>query len=164
MKFESRQQYVHATDAAWTKLWTVVDELSERQLTRRKRLTDNGPARSPTDALAHLYAWHRLLLGWCRSESPDLPAPGFSWRDTRALNEVLHRRHARDEYRSVRRRLRLSHTRIAKLVSELTDRELLESGAFSWTGRLPLISYIAPNTVSHYKWATRRIRALVRTG
>jgi len=38
----------------------------------------------------------------------------------------------------------------------------LESGHFSWTGKLPLMSYVAPNTVSHYRWAGKKLLAITK--
>jgi hypothetical protein len=164
MKFATKQDYLDATEVAWKNLWELVDSLTEPQLTKRVK-TKIGPARSVKDALAHLYAWHVLLLRWHRdgeNGTPDLPAKGYKWSQTRDLNLVLHDEHADVSLTSIRRKLKLSHGRVQKLVATLSEAELLKPGHFHWTGKNALISYIAPNTVSHYRWALRKIKAIAR--
>jgi hypothetical protein len=52
---------------------------------------------------------------------------------------------------------------VLELVRGLREKELLETGHFAWTRKLPLASFIAPNTCSHYavarKILTRWLRA-----
>lgn len=156
MKFAMKHDYLDATDVAWRKLWELVDDLSPSQMTKRISIK-NGPARSAKDALAH----HLMLLDWYReglSGEPHLPAQGYNWSQTRDLNASLHDEYADVQLASIRRRLKLSHGRVVKLVETLAETELLSAGHFAWTGKLPLMSYIAPNTVSHYRWATRKIK------
>ncbi len=163
MKFATKQAYVDATEAAWHDLWQLVDSLTESQLNKRIRIKD-GPARSGKDALAHLYAWHVLLLNWYRdgeNGTPHLPAKGYKWSQTRDLNQVLHDEHVDTELASIRRKLKLSHGRVCKLVDSISEIQLLKPGQFEWTGKNALMSYIAPNTVSHYRWATKKIRRLI---
>ncbi len=164
MKFATRQKYIDATEISWSSLWQLVDNLTESQLTRRVKIK-NGPARSVKDTLAHLYSWHVLMLDWYRTGkggTPDLPANGYKWSQTRDLNQVLQDNHADVSLSLIRRKLKLSHSRVSKLVSSLSDDQLLKPGHFTWTGKNPLISYIAPNTVSHYRWAAKKIKLLTR--
>ena len=165
MKFATKQDYLDATEKAWDDLWQLVDSLTESQLTKRVSIK-NGPARSVKDALAHVYAWHVLLLQWYREgtdRTPDLPMKGYKWSQTRDLNAVLHDDYADMDFASIKRRLKLSHGRVAKLVGTLSEKQLLSSGQFEWTGKLALMSYVAPNTVSHYRWATKKVRALLKS-
>lgn len=166
MKFRSKAEYQDAVAIAWNELWELVDAQAEADLIRRVCLEPSIPERSPKDALAHVHAWHKLLLLWCKTgvggDRPDLPAPGYKWNQTRALNAALHEQYESIGLASVRRRLKLSHRRVENLVRELTEQQLLEPGHIVWTGKLPLVSYIAPNTVSHYRWATKKIRKLLK--
>ena len=61
MKFATKQDYLEATNNVWDDLWQLVDSLTETQLTKRVSIK-HGPARSVKDVLAHVYAWHVLLL------------------------------------------------------------------------------------------------------
>ncbi|MDH4044226.1 MAG: ClbS/DfsB family four-helix bundle protein [Gemmatimonadota bacterium] len=36
--------------------------------------------------------------------------------------------------------------------------KLLEPGHYPWTGRYPLTTYLAPNTSSHYRTATKILK------
>ena len=48
---------------------------------------------SVKDILAHLDAWHEMFLLWesagVAGESIEMPAPGFTWKDTPGLNEQI---------------------------------------------------------------------------
>ncbi|MFK7820522.1 MAG: ClbS/DfsB family four-helix bundle protein [Planctomycetaceae bacterium] len=164
MKFATKQEYIDATETEWANLWVHVETLNESQLTKRVKIK-NGPSRSVKDALAHVYSWHVLLVKWVRDGekgTPDLPAKDFKWSQTRDLNQRLHDEHADADFASVRRKLKLSHGRVSRFVASLTENELLQPGHLNWTGRNAIISYIAPNTVSHYRWAVKKIKAITK--
>ena len=150
MKYSSKSEFVERTAAEWERLWGQFGLLESPQAAHQ--------------VLAHLYAWHGLLLGWrdqaAKGAQPALPAAGFRWRDTRALNASLDRGHAYIPLKSIVIRLKRSHGRVMKWVDELTERQLLEPGWEGWTGKLPLVSYIGPNTFSHYRWANKKLNRL----
>ena len=153
MRFSSKSQFVSETEKQWQLLWELVNGCG----------TSKKSQRQLKQILAHLHAWHRLLLTWIssgRDETPDLPAPGFNWRQTHELNRKLDAEFDPVEMASVRRRLKLSHGRVMKMVARLSDGQFLESGHFCWTGKNAIASYIAPNTVSHYRWAIKKIKKL----
>ena len=58
-----------------------------------EQMTDPGIVGewSVKDVLAHLIEWEQMVLGWhaagLRGETPELPAPGFKWNQTPALNQ-----------------------------------------------------------------------------
>ncbi len=163
MKFASEIEFTSATVAAWDTMWDVVSSYPIAQLEIRVATRPGGEPRSVKDTLAHVYAWHLLLLGWLGvgpDGSPNLPALGFKWSETRLLNAALHDEYAEIPFGSVRRRLKLSHNRVMKTVAGFSERELLAPGYFCWTGKLPLMSYVAPNTVSHYRWAGKKLLAI----
>lgn len=158
MKYKSKTEFVTNVSTEWRKLWELVDDIPDDLLTRR--LGDEAP-RSITDHLGHLYCWHRLLLEWVKSGpegQPDLPCRGYRWNQTRALNQVFHDQLENDSCSSVRRRLKLSHGRVMKFVDQLSETQLLQPGHYVWTKKLPLISYVGPNTAGHYRWAQKKIR------
>lgn len=147
-------------DTAWVRVWGLYGELTVSQILRRK----NGVGPTPSsikDALAHVYAWHDLALGWLRTGrngAPDLPARGFKWNQVRELNAILHNRFREMELASVVRRIKLSHGRMMKTVTSLSERDLLEPGRYVWAGQLPLASYVGPNTIGHYRWLHKKIK------
>ena len=145
----------------WEKLWLIVDDLDDKQLRRVKKDREALIQWSPNDVLAHVYEWQCMTLSWCkggREGKPDLPAKGHTWKTTRQLNVEIYNKHKKSEPKSTIRKLKLAHGRLGKLVESLSEEEFLESGHFLWTRNLPLSSYVAPNTVSHYRWAQKKIK------
>ena len=154
MRFAKKSDFEQSNLEQWQQLWSWVEKC-ERQ---------NGRVSELKQILAHLHAWHRLLLNWCATGphgKPDLPAPGYNWRQTPELNVQLDREFESVALSSVRRRLKLSHGRIVKLVDELSEDQFNQPGHFEWTGNNAIASYIIPNTVSHYRWAIKKIKTLV---
>ena len=165
MKFESKSRFVDLAQDEWNRLWVAADEAAQRiQDEPAAQIADDGIEWTLPDILAHLFAWHSLLLGWHKQGlaglTPAMPAAGYNWRQTRELNLALYREHAGSTLAAVRRKLKRSHTRVMSLVDGLSEEELLETGHFAWTGDHSICSYIAPNTVSHYRWAVKKISRL----
>ena len=153
MRFAKKTDFEEANQKQWQLLWSWVEKCEGQNvhLPELKQI------------LAHLHAWHRLLLNWCSTGphgKPELPAPGYNWRQTRELNRQLDHEFESVALPSVRRRLKLSYGRVVKLVDGLSEEEFNQPGHFKWTGNNALASYIIPNTVSHYRWAIRKIKKL----
>lgn len=161
MRVHSKSQLADATTASWKQLWSMVDSLSINDIEIRKKVPTNSPPRSIKDHLAHLHAWHLLFLEWYsvgKSGTTELPAKGYRWNETRELNRKLFDQWKDISYPSIRRRLKLSHNRIIKVVNSTNENDLLSVGIFEWTGNLSLAKYVAANTASHYNWAIKRIK------
>ena len=121
---------------------------------------------SVTDLLAHLDAWHRMFLEWERvgrtGEIPEMPAPGYGWGDTPALNDEIWRRHRGEEHGDVRERLEASHAEVREVVASYGDEDLFAKRRYRWTGTTSVGSYAVSATTSHYDWARRLIRRHLR--
>ncbi len=117
---------------------------------------------SVKDILAHLDAWHEMFLLWEREgaggRKPDMPAPGFTWKDTPALNEVIWGRTRHDGYDEVRDRLRSSYGRVRAVVEHYDNEDLFTKRRYKWTGFTSVGSYAVSATSSHYDWARQLIR------
>lgn len=164
MKYSSKAALIADCQKEWQRLWEIVDGLDEAQIVERKATGRSAKAtRSVKDHLAHLYAWHRMFLKWTQNETPHLPAKGYKWSETRPLNQMLFEKFADEPYVSVRRKLKRSHGQIMKWISGLDENELMKSGHFAWTKKLPLASYVAPNTSGHYRWAIRTIKKSLKS-
>lgn len=52
---------------------------------------------SPKDVLAYLIEWEQMVLSWYRAglrgEVPELPALGYKWNQTPALNRAIYEKH-----------------------------------------------------------------------
>ncbi len=120
------------------------------------------PRGSVKDMLAHLDAWHRMFLQWERvgrtGEVAEMPAPGYSWRTTPALNMEIHAGHLDDPWEEVVERLRESHSKVRVVIESYSDDELFEKKRHRWTGSTSVGSYAVSATTSHYDWALKHLR------
>lgn len=165
MKYRSKDHFLQLTDEAWQELWAALEDLTDSQICRHRKIGEAQGTESIKDVLAHLYAWHRLTLGWYRTglkSTPELPAAGYNWRQTRELNRILAKQHQDVALDSIKRKLKLSHRQLVKLAESLPERQLMKAGTFAWTGKLPLSSYLGPNLASHYHWAVKKIGKLAK--
>lgn len=101
------------------------------------------------DLLAVRLWWVRSTGDWIeaglRGARPDLPARGYGWRDTPALNASVVRRASRRGLPSLRRDLRAAIARVRELVDGLADRQLLRTDSFEWAGSWPVARWVAVN-------------------
>ena len=122
---------------------------------------------SVKDLLAHLDAWHELVLAWERAgragEPVAIPAPGLTWAQLPALNDQIWQRTRNDAWDDVITRLHASHAAIRAVVSDYSEEDLFSKRRFAWTGSTSVGSYAVSATTSHYDWARTLIRRFART-
>jgi len=135
-----------------------------------RQMTQPGVTRggwSVKDILAHLAEWQQMNLDWHAAglcgKKPELPAPGFTWRELPRLNRMIYQKHRRRSLRAVLHDYHANHDRIVTLIKTLSDSDLTALGCYSWTGpRWTLSDFFRANTASHYLWARTRIRRWLR--
>lgn len=112
---------------------------------------------SVKDILNHLHVWHELFFTWYREgmagRKPAIPAPGFSFKDTPALNEKIYRDNKDLDYAEVVSRLGQSHRQAMDMLAGHTDDELFTKQRYAWTGSTSLGAYFIGSLSSHYEWA-----------
>ena len=122
---------------------------------------------SVKDIVAHLDAWHEMFLCWEAEGStgvkPDMPAPGYGWSDTPALNQAIFERGADDPWPAVIARVNQSHDQVTTVISSYTDDELFTKKRYPWTGSTSIGSYAVSATSSHYAWAAKLIRKFAKS-
>jgi hypothetical protein len=120
--------------------------------------------RNERDVLAHLHQWHLMMLQWHRvgmkGGKAEMPAPGFSWKDTPALNRQIWEDCQLEDLKSVQRQLRESYRKVYKLSESHSEEELFTKKRYPWTGSTSLGAYLISNTSSHYDWAFKLIRKM----
>lgn len=120
---------------------------------------------SVKDILAHLVDWEQRFINWYQAgkegETPETPAPGYTWRELPRLNQSGYEIHKDDSLEGVLQQSQTSYREIFNLVQGMAEEEIFEIGYYAWTGRSPLLHWIAANTSSHYAWARRNIRTTV---
>jgi hypothetical protein len=118
------------------------------------------------DLFAHVTEWEQLFLGWYRQglagKQPARPAVGYNWSQTPELNRAIWRKHKGRSWSQVHARFHRSYKAILALATSLTERQLLDPGHFRWTAKLPLASYLGPNSCSHYRTATKILKRWLR--
>jgi hypothetical protein len=121
---------------------------------------------SVKDVLAHLIEWEQMVLGWhaagLRGETPELPAPGFKWNQTPALNQHIYEKHRDRHLDDVLAQFQASHKEILGVIQNLSNDELFTAGRFAWTKKNTLGTYFVSATSSHYLWARKEIRKGLR--
>ena len=160
----SRAALLQQSQAQYEKLLAYLDALPPAQLTG-----DFPPGtlnRNVRDVLAHLYHWHELMRGWYAAgmagEKPAIPAPGYRWKDTPALNRHIWETYRDHPLSEVRQRFEASHAQVQALIEAHSDAELFEKRRYPWTGTTSLGAYFISATASHYDWALKLIRKATR--
>ena len=118
--------------------------------------------RNIRDVLAHLHHWHKLFLGWysigLKGQKPDVPAKGYSWKDSRALNTEIQRKYTTVPLNDILSLLQDSHLQVHQTISKHSEKELFEKKRFNWTGSSNLATYLRGASSSHYDWALKLIK------
>ena len=118
--------------------------------------------RNIRDVLAHLYHWHLMFINWytigMKGDTPEMPAKGYSWKDTKELNKFIWEKYQNHKLEHIRLAIEKSHSKLQSIIENHTDKELFEKKRYQWTGSSSLATYIRSNTRSHYNWAYNLIR------
>ena len=159
----NKQQLIEFGNSEFNKLNDLLATIAEQDLVN-KPVFDN---RTVKDIIAHLYAWHELFFNWYEvgmaGEKPEIPAPGYSFKDTPALNEDLYQKYKDISWQEILTSFNETHQRIMALIDSHSDEELTTKKQYAWTGSTNLASYLASATSSHYVWASQMIRKFKKT-
>jgi hypothetical protein len=123
--------------------------------------------RTVKDIVAHLADWHRLFLQWyaegMAGGKPQIPAPGYSWKEEPELNEALYQKRKSEEWPAILEDFKSSYEEIRLIVEGHSDEELIEKQRYPWTGSTNLACYLAGTTSSHYVWANGLLKKFKKT-
>lgn len=154
----TRAALLEASAAEFATLLAQIDALPDAEAL----FAHPGRDRDVREVLAHLDAWHRLLLGWhaegMGGGTPDLPAPGYGWDQLDALNLELRDRYAGRGLAEVRADCEASHDALDLMVASHSEGELFVPGAYPWTGGDALAALADECGPAHYRWAVEEIR------
>jgi hypothetical protein len=119
---------------------------------------------SVKDILQHLVDWEQRWISWYeagkRGEEVHTPELGYNWREMGKLNESYRLRQKDRPLDEVLADFNSSYQQILQVIEKIPEEEMLTSGLYPWTGKLPLIAWIAGNTCEHYHWAVQMIHPL----
>ncbi len=159
MRYGSKRALLAAIRTEHDALCARLDEIPRSRCLEKGVWGDNWTV---SDLVAHLAEWQRMFLKWyddgLQGAIPAMPAPGYKWNELPRLNRAIRAKHRSRRLVSVRRDFDAGYGRILGIIEGLSTGQLLARGHFAWTGRYPLVTYLGPNTASHYRFATRVIK------
>jgi hypothetical protein len=158
---ETRAELLAQLDASYGKLRSEIEHGGPRA--GSLRCIDDWTVK---ELLAVRAWWTETVVAWVvewrAGGSPITPAPGYRWKETPRLNDDIALRARRESYASVRKRLDKGFAEVLKLVDDLSDHELLDTGVFPGAGGYPIRRWISLNTVRQYTTARSFMRRAVR--
>ncbi len=93
---------------------------------------------------------------------PEMPAKGYSWKTTPALNRWIWEHYQKTSLESIRSKLNESHEALRRIIEGHDNGSLFEKKRYKWTGTTSLGAYLVSATSSHYDWALKLIRKAFR--
>lgn len=145
---------------SFEKLDALLDELPEG--TEMNICTDEW---SVKDLLAVRIWWSEQISDWVhagfRNEIPDLPAKGYKWSETPALNNAIVRDNADIDYAEIRQQLNIAFKRIQKITENLSEEQLMKPFMFEWAGKWPVARWISISTTRQYTTAATYVRKVL---
>ena len=114
--------------------------------------------------LQHLVDWEQRWISWYEAGKRGIevhtPEPGYNWREMGKLNEICRLKNKDRPLVNVLADFHTSYQKIMNVIEIIPEEEMLATGLYPWTGKLPLIAWIAGNTCEHYHWAVQMIHPL----
>ena len=163
-KPKSKDELIELGQGNYQKLLDLVNALSPEEAESEFR--EGTMNRNIRDVLAHLHAWHLMMLSWYEigmtGNKPDMPAKGYTWKSTPDLNRKIWSDCQKIGLEEVKELLDQSFLEVQQIIAKHTDKELFEKKKYKWTGSTSLGAYLISNTSSHYDWATKLIRKSIK--
>lgn len=165
----TKNDLIQSGNESFDKLMELLDSLTIEQLTgtfsfdvEKEKGEHWKRDRNIHDVLIHLYEWQQLLLDWVAAnrngETKQFLKEGYNWKSYGAMNVEFMEKHKDGTYEEALVLLKESHIKVMKLAEEFSNDELFSKKVFPWVGGSTLGSYFVSTTVSHYEWATKKIR------
>jgi len=154
----NKTELISFSENEFNKLIQYISLLSDQQ--RDKEFVFDN--RTSKDIVAHVYAWQLLELDWytkgMNNITPDIPAKGFSFKDTPKLNEKLFQDYKNFKWKKLNNEFKSTHTKLLNIIKSHTKEELFTKKLFKWTGSTDMAIYFRSALSSHYLWASDLIR------
>ncbi len=154
----TKPQLIEFANREYQRLLAFVAQLSESQ----RDSEPVYPDRTTKDIVAHVYAWQLLELEWYQDgmhgKKPAIPAEGYTFKDTPALNEKLYLEYRNVSWKKLADQLHQTHQQLVAIIDAHTESELFTKKQYAWTGSSNMAVYLRSALSSHYVWASDLIR------
>lgn len=158
---KNRDHLLELIETRFAKLWELIEPISE----------DDGTIYvdddfSIKDIIALRVWWGDSVVKWIaagqKGKTMAIPAEGYTWRETPALNRALAEEFDHLTLAAARKKLLATKKRLLKKIAELSDKELEQQGVFDWAGKWPVMRWVSVGSSTQYDGATRLIRKALR--
>ncbi len=160
----SKSELLEAATFNYEKLLNFVDNLPKEE--QERDFPKAALNRNIKDVIAHLHAWHLMLLDWytigMSGKKPDMPAKGYTWKTLPDLNREIQKRYAKVSLDDAKGLFRQSFKTVLKIIEIHTDEELFTKKKYHWTGSTSFGAYLISATSSHYDWAFKLIKTSIK--
>ncbi len=157
---KTKTELLNLSEQNFNKLMDFVESFTESD--QQREFPEGTMNRNIRDVLAHLHHWHLMMLRWYEvgmaGNKPDMPAKGYTWKDTSALNHTIWQQYSKTDLEEVKMLLRDSFLNVYTIIETHTNEELFEKKRYKWTGSTSLGAYLISATSSHYDWALKLIK------
>lgn len=157
---KNKEELIELSNSNFKLLNNFINSFSEEE--QLKEFPKGTMNRNIRDVLAHLHHWHLMMLDWykvgMKGEKPEMPAKGYTWKTTPALNKAIWEMYLKTDLKEVKKMLDKSFNNLQKVISRHSNEELFEKKRYKWTGSTSLGSYLVSATSSHYDWAYKLIK------
>jgi hypothetical protein len=160
MHLHSKAELIESTHIERGKLETKIAGLTDDEMVSANTMGKW----SVKDILQHLVDWEQRWIAWYVAgkigDPVVTPEAGFNWRQMGKLNELYRQKNEERPLVDVLSDFHTSYKQILDVIEEIPEPEMLAIGMYAWTGKLPLIAWIAGNTCEHYQWALQMIHPI----
>jgi hypothetical protein len=103
--------------------------------------------------------WYAIGM---KGGKPDIPAKGYTWKTTPALNRKIWETYRTTGLKKARKLLDKSFNDVQKIIKKHSNTELFEKKKYKWTGTTSLGAYLISATSSHYDWALKLMKKAMK--
>ena len=122
--------------------------------------------RNIADVLMHLHHWHLMMMKWyeegMNGKKPAMPAEGYTWKTVPELNRWIRNRYKDTSLEDAIHAFQTSQEQVGALIRQHTNDELFEKKRYHSTGSTSLGSYLISATSSHYDWALKLLKRVLK--
>jgi len=163
-KPSNKEELLRFSRIKFNDLNSLINSLSEED--RDKEFPEGTMNRNIRDVLGHLHQWHSMFLEWyevgMQDEKPDMPAKGYTWKDTSALNKKIWEGNLKTNLMEMRSKFEKSHLEVHDIIEKHSNDDLFDKMKYKWTGSTSLGAYLISATSSHYDWAIKLIKKVLK--